>query len=427
MTLLEERLVSAEEAAVGAALISPAALADVAATITSADVYEPKLQLVWDAAVFLYEHGQPADPITVVAELQRRGELARAGGHPYVHTLIARVPTAANGSYYARIVRGEAVRRRVATAGQKITLLAAAGSDPAELLEEAEQALRAAAPTAGQDTGHKLGDLVLPMVEDLETGTGPDGVQTGYLNLDLILNPLQAGQLVVVGARPSVGKSLMGLDLARYCAIRTGEPAGIASCEMTRQEITMRALSAEARVPLTALQRRQLDDEDWERIARAHQRIKDAPLVIDDTDVQTVASIHTLVRRHRLRLLIVDYLQLVTMNPKLGRREGIEEATRGFKLLAKAEQCTVVLLSQLNRRGLDRRDPRPDMGDLRESGSIEADADVVLLLHRPAEPDRTGELEVDVAKQRNGPVGVAHLAAQTHYARFADLATGWTT
>jgi replicative DNA helicase len=424
VTAVDERTVTAEEAVLGAVMLGPGAIADLAPMLEPGDFYQPKHQLIYAAALALYEQGTPTDPITVAAELHRAGDLARAGGAPYLHHLMAGVPTVGNAVFYAREIVGQATDRRLVAAASRITVIAKTPGDLVERLELAEETLRSVMPETAGNGAQQLGDLVDPLIDDIESGAGPDGIPTGYNSLDVYLNPMQAGQLIVIGARPSVGKSIVALDVARYVAIHTGEPAGVASLEMSRREVTLRGLAAEARVPLDRLQRRELEEADWIRIAKARDRIAGAPLYVDDSDTQTLASLRAFVRRHKLRVLAVDYLQLMRMpTTAASRREGIEETTRGLKLMAKAEQVVVVLLSQLSRKSVDRRDGRPDLADLRESGGIENDADVVILLHRPDTDHRKGEVDLWIAKQRNGPGQLAvALAAQDHYSRFVDLA-----
>ncbi len=413
----------AEASVLGALLLSPRAVADIAGVLSAGDFYSPKHQSIYAACTQLYERGEPVDPISVSAVLGI--ELARVGGAPYLHSLTATVPSITSAGYYARLVAEKAAARRLAAAGTRITQLANGPGDVAEMLIEAERALTAAATGQGPDTAAALAELVDPVIDDLDHDRPVGGLPTGYLDLDMVLNPLEPGQLIVIGARPSIGKSTVALDIARNAALRLSERTLFVSLEMSSQELVRRLIAAEAKVELTHIQRHELSDDDWTRVARTRDRLYAAPLVIDAPAGHTLGSLRAVVRRHKPALLILDYLQLVTPPKAKDRRESVDELTRGLKLLARDEQVPVVVLSQLNRGAESRGDRRPAMSDLRESGSIEQDADVVILLHRPDfyDPDdHPGDVEIIIAKQRGGPTATVRLLAQLHYSRFADLA-----
>lgn len=420
---------AAERSVLGAVLLSAQALDDVAIVLRGRDFYQPRHELIWDAALHLHLQGDGVDAVTVCDELTRRGHLHRAGGAPYLHTLISSVPTAANGAYYARIVRDRAVLRRLATAGQRITALghATTGGDVDDLIAAAEAELAGIdhAPAGGGAV--RAGDLVDDWIDDLEQPIRTeDGIDWPWTDLALQARPLTAGQLAVIGARPGIGKSVMLTCLATHTAVRCGIPTLVHSLEMSRQEILTRVIAAEARIQLDAIAAHTLEGPDWDRLARARGRVKDAPLFIDDTPGVGLPELRASVRRHKPRLLVLDYLQLARVDARPGhRREALEELTRGLKLLAKAEQIPVVVAAQLNRGPEQRADKRPTMADLRETGSVENDADLVALLHREdaydRESARAGEVDVIIAKQRNGPTGTVALGAQLHYARFVDM------
>ena len=257
------------------------------------------------------------------------------------------------------------------------------------------------------------------------------GVPTGFADLDALTNGLHAGQMIVIAARPAIGKSTLALDFARAAAIRNGMTTVLFSLEMGRNEITMRLLSAESRVSLQTMRTGQMNDDDWARLARRMSEVADAPLFIDDSPNMSMMEIRAkcrrLKQRHDLKFVIVDYLQLMSSPRRVeNRQQEVSELSRSLKLLAKELQVPVVALSQLNRGPEQRTDKKPLLSDLRESGSIEQDSDVVILLHREdhyeAESPRAGEADLIVAKHRNGPTATVTVAFQGHYSRFVDMA-----
>ena len=254
---------------------------------------------------------------------------------------------------------------------------------------------------------------------------------TGFTDLDLLTNGLHPGQMIVVAARPAVGKSTLGLDIARSASIRNGMTSVIFSLEMSRNEISMRMLSAESQVPLQNMRKGTMRDEDWTRLARTMGRVSEAPLFIDDSPNMSLMEIRAkcrrLKQRHDLKLVVIDYLQLMSSGKRVeSRQQEVSEFSRAIKLLAKELEVPVIAISQLNRGSEARTDKKPQMSDLRESGSIEQDADVVVLLHREdmyeKESARAGEADIIVAKHRNGPTDTIVVAFQGHYARFFDMA-----
>lgn len=415
----------------GGMLLSKAAVDDVAQVLTGADFSQPRHELIFDAALAVAGDGHDVDVISVLDYLTRAGEVGRAGGAPYLHQLIQAIPSAANAGFYAQLVADRAVERRLTAAGQRIADLAGKPGDTAAKAAAAQAFLtealdsRPAASSAGRTLGEDL-DEYLDQLENAPV----QGLMWPFLDLNLALNPLTPGQLIIVGARPAVGKTSFGLDVARDIAIRQQLPVVFHSLEMSRKEITDRVVSAEARVPLTNLIGHTATDEHWLKIAKAQSALSEAPLIIDDTARLTLGDLRASVRRHKPRLVVVDYLQLATLNPGAqSRREALEEFSRGLKILAKAEQVPVIALAQLNRGPELRADKRPYMSDLREAGAIEQDGDVILLLHREdmhdKDSNRAGEADVIIAKQRNGGTSTVALGAQLHFARFCDLARRW--
>ena len=421
-------------------LLSKDAIADVVEVIRASDFYRPNHATIFEAILDLYGRGEPADAVTVAAAMANMGELARVGGAGYLHTLMSSVPTAANAAYYARIVAERAVLRRLIEAGTRIVQLgygsaAGTGRDADDLVDMAQQAVYEITERRVSDGFAILSDLLQPTLDEIEAVGANSGVMTGvptgFTDLDRLLNGLHAGQLIVVAGRPGLGKSTAALDFARTASVRSNLPSAIFSLEMSKVEIVMRLLSAEARVPLHVLRSGQLSDDDWTKLARRMGEISEAPLYVDDTPNMNLMEIRAKARRlkqrHDLKLVVVDYLQLMS-SPKRteSRQQEVAELSRGLKLLAKEIDCPVVAVSQLNRGPEQRNDKRPQLSDLRESGSIEQDADVVILLHRDdyydKESPRAGEADFIVAKHRNGPTDTVTVAAQLHLSRFVDMA-----
>lgn len=429
--------VGAEQSVIGGMLMSKDAIADVVETLRGNDFYRPAHEAIYDAILDLYGRGEPADAVTVAAELTRRGELARIGGAPYLHTLLSSVPTAANAGYYARIVRERAVLRRLVDAGTRIVQLGYAtdGGDVDELVNTAQSEVYAVTERRTAEDYVPLKDVINSTIEEIDSNThrgeGMIGVPTGFADLDALTNGLHPGQMIVVAARPAVGKSTLGLDIARAASMRNGMTSVIFSLEMSRNEISMRMLSAESQVPLQNMRKGTMRDEDWTRLARAMGKVSEAPLFIDDSPNMSLMEIRAkcrrLKQRHDLKLVVIDYLQLMSSGKRVeSRQQEVSEFSRAMKLLAKELEVPVIAISQLNRGSEQRTDKKPQMSDLRESGSIEQDADVVILLHREdlyeKESPRAGEADIIVAKHRNGPTDTIVVAFQGHYARFFDMA-----
>ncbi len=428
--------VDAERSVLGGMMISKDAIADVVEVLRGADFYRPAHELVYEAVLDLYGRGEPADAITVADELTKRGELARIGGAPYLHTLISTVPTAANAGYYARIVRERAILRRLVEAGTRITQLgyASDGGDVDELVNTAQAEVYAVTERRSSEDYLPLSEIIGGTDDEIEAaghrGEGMIGIPTGFADLDRLTNGLHPGQMIVIAARPAVGKSTLGLDAARAAAIKHHLTTVIFSLEMSRNEITMRLLSAEAQVHLQKLRTGQMGEADWSKLASTMGKISEAPLFIDDSPNMSLMEIRAkcrrLKQRHDLKLVIIDYLQLMSSGKRVeSRQQEVSEFSRALKLLAKELEVPVIAISQLNRGPEQRQDKKPMLSDLRESGSIEQDADMVILLHREdayeKESPRAGEADFIVAKHRNGPTDTITVAFQGHYARFVDM------
>ncbi|MEV6134324.1 replicative DNA helicase [Streptomyces violaceusniger] len=426
----------AEQSVLGGMLLSKDAIADVSDVVRGRDFYRPAHETIYAAILDLYARGEPADPITVAAELTKRGEIARVGGASYLHTLVQSVPTAANAEYYAEIVHERAVLRRLVEAGTRIAQLGyAAEGELEEIVNTAQAEMYAVTEErAASEPGSAIASIVERVVDSVGARDEGEmtGVPTGFIDLDSLTKGWQPGQLIVLAGRPAMGKSTVALDFARAAAIEHGLGVALFSLEMSEDEIGMRVLSAEARVALHHLRGGTVTDDDWARIGRRLPAIGEARLHVDDSPDLTLADIRTRTRRIAARegldMVVVDYLQLITAASRRGssRQEDVAAISRGLKLLAKDLRVPVIALSQLNRGSEMRQDKRPMVSDLRESGAIENDADMVVLLHREdayeKESPRAGEAELIIGKHRNGPTATISVAFQGHYSRFVDMA-----
>ncbi len=428
--------VLAEQSTLGGMLLSKDAVADVVEVVRGADFYVPKHEVIYDAILSLYAHGEPTDAITVTDELTKTGSLVKAGGAEYLHTLTSLVPTAANAGYYATIVSERALLRRLVEAGTKIVQMGYAGEgETQDLVNVAQAEIYAVTGSADVEDYVPLTTAVDGAIEEIETARHRDGsmigVPTGFRDLDELTNGLHPGQLIIIAARPALGKSTLALDLARHATVRYNQPTIFFSLEMGKSEIAMRLLSAESSVPLQNMRKGTVANNDWTAIAATRGRISEAPLFIDDSPNMTLVEIRAKCRRLKqrvgLKLVVIDYLQLMTSGRRVeSRQQEVSEFSRALKLLAKELQVPVVALSQLNRGPEQRSDKMPALSDLRESGSLEQDADMVILLHREGAYDRehprAGEADLIVAKHRNGPTGTIVVGFTGHLSRFNDFA-----
>jgi replicative DNA helicase len=425
----------AEQSALGGMMLSKDAVADVIETVRGIDFYVPKHEVVCNAILSLYSHGEPTDVIAVTDELTKTGELQRAGGVEYLHTLTSLVPTAANAGYYASIVAERALLRRLVEAGTRIVQMGYAGEgEVTELVNNAQAEIYSVTGIEASEDYVPLTMAVDAAVEEIEAAKHTDGkftgVPTGFADLDELTNGFHPGQMIIVAARPAMGKSTLALDFARAASIGNNLPSILFSLEMGKSEIAMRLLSAESSVPLQMMRKGTVDSRDWTTIAATRGRINDAPLFIDDSPNMTLVEIRAKCRRLKqrvgLKMVVIDYLQLMTSGKRVeSRQQEVSEFSRALKLLAKELQVPVVALSQLNRGPEQRADKMPALSDLRESGSIEQDADMVILLHRESayerDSPRAGEADLIVAKHRNGPTRTITVAFHGHFSRFADM------
>ena len=427
---------AAEQSVLGAMLLSKDAIADVVENLHENDFYKPAHTTIFAAILDIYGRGEPADAITVSNYLSKAGTINNVGGVSYLHTLVAGVPTAANAGYYARIVTERAILRRLVEAGTRITQMGYSGDNEIDaLVDRAQAEVFDVTKQRKSEDYQPLSEIIPDTLIEMEAieGHGGEllGVPTGFSGLDEITHGLHGGQLIIVAARPGMGKSTLALDLARSASIKHDLTSAIFSLEMSRNEIAMRLISAEATVNLNAVRGGNLSAADWDRVARRMGAISQAPLFIDDSPNMTMMEIRAKARRlkqrHDLRLIVIDYIQLMSSGRRVESRQvEVSEFSRSLKLLAKELDIPVVALSQLNRGPEQRQDKKPMLSDLRESGSLEQDADMVILLHREGfyEPDsqRRGESDFILAKHRNGPTGTVTVAWQGHYSRFAEMA-----
>jgi replicative DNA helicase len=431
--------VQAEQSTLGAMLMSKDAIADVVAVLRGEDFYRPQHEMVFSAITDIYSRGEPVDAITVASELTRRGEMGRIGGAQELAALMDSVSTPANAGYYAQIVRDRAVLRRLVDAGTRITQLGYSndGQGVDELVNSAQAEVYAVTERGAGEDYLPIKDIIDPVVHEIETmSTTPGhitGIPTGFHELDTLTGGLHGGQMVIVAARPGKGKSTLALDFARSASVRHGLTSVMFSLEMSREEITQRLLSAESGVLFSHLRSGSVPKEWWPRISAKLGPLKEAPLFIDDSPNMSLMEIHAkcrrLKQRHDLRLVIIDYIQLMSSGKRVESRQlEVSEFSRALKKLAKELNVPVVAISQLNRSAEQRENKRPELSDLRESGSLEQDADVVILISRmdSKEDERAkGEATLILAKHRNGPTGNVAVAFQGHLARFANMAEGF--
>ena len=425
----------AEQCTLGGMLLSQEAIAEVFDAVRGPDFYAPKHEIIYNAILELYSKGEPTDVITVTDQLTKNGDLVKAGGADYLHTLTSIVPTAANAAFYADIVQEKATLRRLVEVGTKIAQMGyKAEGDIIDLVNQAESDLYGVSNQGSGEDYVPLFDSIEDAVKQMEIaqkrGGEMVGVPTGFAELDDMTHGLHPGQLIILAARPAVGKSTLALDIARTAAIKHNKPVIFFSLEMGRAEIAMRLLSAESRIYLQNMRKGDLNDNDWARIASVRGEINSAPLYIDDSPNMTLVEIRAkcrrLAKRVGLEMIVIDYIQLMTSGKKVeSRQQEVSEFSRALKLLAKELGVPVIAISQLNRNSEKSENKKPELSHLRESGSLEQDADVVVLLHRDdinnREHPRAGEADLIVAKQRNGPTGTVVVNFLGQFSKFEDM------
>ena len=430
----------AEESLLGAMMLSAEAIASATGVVTASDFYKPAHGHVYDAIHALYASGQPVDAVTVADELRRANLLEAIGGPAVLAQIMASTPATSNAGRYARIVEEYALLRRLIGVGGEIAELGySVPEDVPKTLDRAESLVYDINERRVTDSTKEIAQLLgenLQRFEDLyERGDTITGTPTGYLDLDNLLSGLQPSSLVIVGARPAMGKTSFALGMVAHAALEAHRPILMFSLEMSSVELSQRLLCAEAKVDASRARTGRLEQDDWTKISRAIGRLGEAKIWIDDNPNLTIMEIRAKARRLKsqvgdLGMIVIDYLQLMTGRSGAENRQvEVSELSRGLKILARELETPVVALSQLS-RGLEMRaDKRPMLADLRESGSIEQDADVVMFIYREevydAKPENAGQAEIIVAKHRSGPTGVAQLAFLPQYTRFANMARGF--
>ncbi len=429
--------IEAEESVLGGVLIDNAALDHALELVMPADFYREAHRKIMQAILDLNERHEPVDLVTLADALRSRNELPDVGGAAYLAELAERVPTAANVGYYARIVKDKAILRSLIQTTAEIAARSyEAQADVESFLDEAEHHIFALSERKARPSFFRLRDIVvesMKAVEQLyERRELVTGVPTGYVDLDKKTAGLQPGDLIIVAGRPSMGKTALALNVAQYAALEAGTGVAVFSLEMSKEQLVFRMLCSEARVDQSKVRAGFAAERDYPKLAIAAERLSEAPIYVDDTPALSVLELRAKARRLKrerdanLGLVIVDYLQLMRGIASDSREQEISSISRSLKSLAKELKVPVMALSQLNRQVESRADKRPVMADLRESGAIEQDADVIMFLYRhylydPKNADER-DAEVIVAKQRNGPTGIVPLTFFPEYTRFENRA-----
>src|SRR5438874_9973527 len=427
----------AEESVLGAMLLSPGAIGAVSEVLDAGDFYRESHAKLYRAALALSAKGEPVDAITLVDQLEERGELDAVGGRPRVHELAALVPATANAAHYARIVHEMGTLRGLIRVGQEIARLGwERPGETTDLLDQAEQVLFDLSQGRVQSEFSHIEELLKESFERItalyEAGVDVTGVPSGFRELDKLTSGFQPGNLVIVAARPSMGKSALALCAAVNIAVRHSIPVALFTLEMSKSEVTQRLMCSEGKVESQRLRTGKLAQDDWSRLTAACDKLMKAPIYVDDTGSTTMMDIRSKARRLTSRipslgLIVVDYLQLMTSGQSMENRvQEVSQISRQLKVLARDLEVPILALSQLSRAVEQRADKRPMLSDLRESGSIEQDADLVAFIYRDEyyndESDQQGLAEVILAKHRNGPTDAMKLSFLKRYAKFADLA-----
>ena len=427
----------AEEYVLGAMLLAPGAIGAVSEICRAEDFYRQSHGNIYRAALALYGRGEPVDAITLVDELDKRSELEDVGGRSRIHELAALVPASANAGHYARIVHEMAILRGLIVAGQEIAGLGYdRPGETVELVDRAEQIVFTLSQDRIASEFSHIEQLLKESFERItalyEAGVEITGIPSGFRDIDRITSGFQPGNLIIIAARPSMGKSALALCMAANLGVRAGVPVALFTLEMSKAEVTQRFMCSEAKVESQKLRSGKLAPDDWPRLTAACDKLAKAPIYVDDTGSITMMEIRSKARRlktrePRLGLIIVDYLQLMTSGSSVENRvQEVSQISRQLKVLARDLEVPIVALSQLSRAVEQRHDKRPILSDLRESGAIEQDADIVGFIYRDEyyndESDQQGLAELIVAKHRNGPTDTVKLSFLRRYAKFADLA-----
>ncbi|HUW55640.1 MAG TPA: replicative DNA helicase [Planctomycetota bacterium] len=426
----------AEQAVLGCMLLEPDTVGLVVQEINREDFYSPEHQAIFDGVTTLFDRGDPIDTITLREQLNKDGMLDRVGGSEYLATLTETVPSAASAVHYARIVRDRAILRMLI--GTTTTILRDAydeAHEPRELLDRAERMMFEVAGKHAATTVHSVRDVLkqtFEIIDDLHARKGRlRGLSTGFYDLDDLTTGLHGSELIIVAARPSIGKTTFALNIARHVAIEEEAGVLIFNFEMSKEQLAQNLLCSEARVDAQQIRKGLLNDQQFSMLTTAAGRLGEAPIFIDDSSGIGILELKAKARRmkahHDIKLVIVDYLQLMDAPSRESREREVAELSRGLKALSRELDIPIMALSQLNRGPEQREDHHPLNSDLRESGSLEQDADVIIFLHReevyqPHDPKHRNRAEIIVSKQRNGPTGTLELQFQKNVLRFQNLA-----
>ncbi|WP_195574001.1 replicative DNA helicase [Paenibacillus sp. 1001270B_150601_E10] len=425
----------AEQAVLGAILLQSEALITAMERVQVEDFYLPGHQHIFEAMIELNEENQPIDLITLTSHLQDKKLLDEVGGVSYLARLANAVPTAANVDYYAQIIEEKSMLRRlIRTATQIVTESYAGDDDVGALLSDAERKILEISNQRSSSGFIAIKDVLMEVYEKVEhlneNQGGTTGIPSGFHDLDKMTAGFQRSDLIIVAARPSVGKTAFALNIAQNVGVRAKETVAIFSLEMSAAQLVQRMICAESNVDATRLRTGSLEDDDWEKLTMSIASLSEAEIYIDDTPGVTVADIRAKCRRLKkergLGMILIDYLQLIHGRGKAGesRQQEVSEISRTLKQIARELEVPVIALSQLSRGVEQRQDKRPMMSDLRESGSIEQDADIVAFLYRDDYYDKESEkkniIEIIIAKQRNGPVGTVELVFLKNFNKFVS-------
>lgn len=426
--------IDAEKAVLGSMMLETEAITQVETILEPDDFYLEAHRKIFQGIINLAEKDEPIDLISVNEELRKQNQIDEIGGSSYITELANWVPTAANAEYYAKLVKNKSLLRRLITTAGNIANLGYQAEEEVDiLLDKAEQLVFSLAGGRTAQGIHQIKDVLVAAFERLEkvyeTEGGITGVASGFYELDYMTSGFQPSDLIIIAARPSMGKTALVLNMAQNMAVRNNVPVAIYSLEMSKEQLAQRLLCAEAKINGQHLRSGQLQDKDWLVLSHALGRLSEAPIFIDDTPGITLMELRAKARRlkaeHGLGLIAIDYLQLMQSNGRIeNRQQEISEISRSLKALARELEVPVIALSQLSRAVESRINKRPQLSDLRESGSIEQDADLVLFIYRDEyynpESDKKGIAELIIAKQRNGPVGTIETVFMKDYTRFEN-------
>jgi len=439
MRKLPPQSIEAEMSILGGVLLDNEAINRVLDILVPEDFYRESHRKIMRAMIELNEHREPCDLITLTTVLKKRGEIEEVGGAPYLTTLVDYVPTAANIAYYSKIVKEKAISRNLISAATEIVTDGFEDqADVDELLDKAQKAIFKISENRINTPYFALNlilkDAIKYIGELYEKKESVTGVPTGFIDLDQKTSGFQRGDLIIIAGRPSMGKTAFALNIAQYAAVHAqpSYPVVVFSLEMSKEQLVTRLLCSEARVDASRLRTGHLVEGDWDKIMRGADKLFEAKIFIDDTPAISVMEMRAKARRlkaeHGIGMIVVDYLQLMRGgNSPESRQQEISEISRSLKALAKELSIPVVALSQLNRGLESRTDKRPIMSDLRESGAIEQDADIIMFVYRDEvynkeNPDVKGRAEIIIGKQRNGPIGTVDLTFLGEYTRFENCA-----